>query len=53
MQPLDPDRCSTASVDPSMPDGARDHPAESIHTTLKHPPNTTQAAMLGRATCDP
>lgn len=47
MQPLEPASCSTASQNQSMSYSARDNPAESIFTALKHTPKNTQAAIFG------
>lgn len=46
MQPLDPAGCSTASLDQSISNSARDQLAESILTAAKNSSNTTLAAMF-------
>ncbi len=46
MQPLDPASCSTASLNPFIPDSARDKLAESILNAAKNSAKTTQAAMF-------
>lgn len=48
MQPLEPASCSTASLNPFIPDSARDKLTESILNAAKNSAKTTQTAMFVR-----